>query len=83
MKWLICKSEEKSLRGGNKDTLPQSFQNPCLRRGFLFEWSSTQLKVGQSSWIDQDVNVIGSFNAERDPEDPLHLPTKKVHQYPG
>ena len=34
--------EEKSSRGGNKDTLTLIFQNPCLWRGFLFkelQWS--------------------------------------------
>ncbi len=32
---IRSQSEEKSSRGGNKDTLPQSFRNSCLRRGFF------------------------------------------------
>ncbi len=36
VEWLNLICEEKSSRSGNKDTLALSFQNPCLRRGFLF-----------------------------------------------
>ena len=34
---LCCLSEEKSSRGGNKETRRVSFLNPCLWRGFIFE----------------------------------------------
>tara|TARA_B100001173_G_scaffold190828_1_gene164721 strand:- start:676 stop:1011 length:336 start_codon:yes stop_codon:yes gene_type:complete len=37
LKWLNLSCEEKSSRGGNKDTLTLIFQSPCLRRGFLFD----------------------------------------------
>ena len=48
LKWLGCSSEEKSSRGGNKDTLPQRFQNPCLWRGFLFDRSSRPWHVNRT-----------------------------------
>ena len=38
---LCCLSEEKSSRGGNKETRRVSFLNPCLWRGFIFEIAST------------------------------------------
>ena len=34
--YLLC--EEKNSRGGNKDTLPLSFRNPCLWRGFFLAY---------------------------------------------
>ena len=37
---LCFLSEEKSSRGGNKETRRVSFLNPCLWRGFIFEIAS-------------------------------------------
>ena len=35
---LYLLREEKNSRGGNKDTLPLSFRNPCLWRGFFLAY---------------------------------------------
>ena len=41
---LSSSGEEKNSRGGNKVTLPLSFRNPCLWRGFCFSRSYRALR---------------------------------------
>ena len=52
VEWLNYFCEEKSSRGGNKDTLTLNFQNPCLRQGFLFDVDSRLLQDDLELWMN-------------------------------